>query len=148
MVGCQRRTYPSIHLSFPLRWHSQDHGRLSAVLWWVGCCVLCGCMRVLCCVLCCVLSCVLSCVLRGVCVVYCVGVVWWWCCVLCGCCVWWWWWWWCGGVVCGCLFSLNSLLSLSRSLILSLSLSSLFSSLFTLLSLFLFSLPFSPTNTV
>ena len=28
MVGCSRRTYPSIHLSFRLRWHSEDHGRL------------------------------------------------------------------------------------------------------------------------
>ena len=28
MVGYLRCTYPSIHLSFRLRWHSQDHGRL------------------------------------------------------------------------------------------------------------------------
>ena len=30
------RTDPSIHLSFRLRWHSQDHGRLSDV--WCGVC--------------------------------------------------------------------------------------------------------------
>ena len=28
MVGCSRCTFPSIHLSFRLRWHSEDHGRL------------------------------------------------------------------------------------------------------------------------
>ena len=30
MVGCSRCTYPSIQLSFRLRWHSEDHGRLTA----------------------------------------------------------------------------------------------------------------------
>ena len=71
---------------------SQDHGRLSAVLWCVVCCV---CMRVLCCVVCCV----------GV------GVWWWWCCVLCGCCVVVW----CVFLCLFSLFSLSSLLSLSCS---------------------------------
>ena len=55
-------------------WHLQDHGRLSEVLWCCG--VLCGCMRVLCCVMHCELCCLVCCVVVVLCVV---------CCVVCGC---------------------------------------------------------------
>ena len=96
-VGCLTSTYPSIHKN------SQDHGRLSEVLW----CVVCGVLWVQeGVVLCDELCVVLFGVLRG-------GVVW---CVVCGCFI--------SLFLSLSLFlsfslSLNSLLSLSRSLSLS-----------------------------
>ena len=66
-VGCLVSAHPSIHKN------SQDSGRLSEVLWCVVCCVLCGCMRVLCCVMSCVLCCLVCCVVVVLC---CCVVVW------------------------------------------------------------------------
>ena len=133
IVGSCRCTYPSIPLfRLKITVGCPRCCGVWCVVWYVGVGVWWWCVCV-------------------VCVVCCVGVgVWsWWCCVLCG-------------VVCVfcvfvlfCFFSLDSLLSLSCSL---LSFFSLFffllssfpllSSLSCLLFLFLFSLLFSPPNTV